>query len=97
MTLGKDDITTGASNDIQRATEVARNMVTKWGLSKYGPANVRRRRGRVSSGARQRTANYVRRNRSIDKKVRSIIDDCYAKAFQLLEDNRDKLDMMADA
>jgi len=101
MTLGKDGITTGASNDIQRATEVARNMVTKWGLSEsMGPllydeggeeVFLGRSAGQPAKAMSDETA------RSIDKEVRSIIDECYAKAFKLLEDNRDKLDMMADA
>jgi cell division protease FtsH len=101
MTLGKDGITTGASNDIQRATEVARNMVTKWGLSEtMGPllydeggeeVFLGRSAGQPAKAMSDETA------RAIDKEVRSIIDECYAKAFTLLEDNRDKLDMMADA
>ena len=101
MTLGKDGITTGASNDIQRATEVARNMVTKWGLSEsMGPLMYDEGGEEVFLG---RTAAQPAKAMSdetalaIDKEVRNIIDECYAKALQLLEDNRDKLDMMADA
>lgn len=101
MTLGKEGITTGASNDIQRATEVARNMVTKWGLSeRLGPLMYDEGGDEVFLG---RTAAQPAKAMSdetalaIDKEVRSIIDECYAKALQLLEDNRDKLDMMADA
>jgi len=101
MTLGKDGITTGASNDIQRATEVARNMVTKWGLSEnMGPLMYDEGGDEVFLG---RTAGQPAKAMSdetalaIDKEVRSIIDECYAKAFQLLEDNREKLDVMADA
>jgi cell division protease FtsH len=101
MTLGKDGITTGASNDIQRATEVARNMVTKWGLSEsMGPLMydeggeevfLGRSAGQPSKAMSDETAL------AIDREVRSIIDECYDKAQQLLEDNRDKLDVMADA
>ena len=101
MTLGKEGITTGASNDIQRATEVARNMVTKWGLSEsMGPLMYDEGGEEVFLG---RTAAQPAKAMSdetalaIDKEVRSIIDECYAKAFKLLEDNRDKLDVMADA
>ena len=101
MTLGKDGITTGASNDIQRATEIARNMVTKWGLSeRLGPLMYDEGGDEVFLG---RTAAQPAKAMSdetalaIDKEVRSIVDECYAKALQLLEDNRDKLDMMADA
>jgi cell division protease FtsH len=101
MTLGKEGITTGASNDIQRATEVARNMVTKWGLSEsMGPLMydeggeevfLGRSAGQPSKAMSDETAL------AIDREVRSIIDECYDKAHQLLEDNRDKLDVMADA
>ena len=101
MTLGKDGITTGASNDIQRATEVARNMVTKWGLSEaMGPLMYDEGGEEVFLG---RTAAQPAKAMSdetalaIDREVRSIIDQCYATAHQILEDNRDKLDMMADA
>ena len=101
MTLGKDGITTGASNDIQRATEVARNMVTKWGLSEnMGPLMYDEGGDEVflgRSAAQPAKAMSDETALAIDKEVRSIIDDCYAKALQLLEDNRDKLDMMADA
>src|SRR3990167_9203623 len=85
MTLGKDGVTTGASNDILRATEIARNMVTKWGLSeKLGPQYNQRRN--VSG----QTA------KEIDAEVRLIIDRCYARAEQILKDNLDKLHLMAD-
>ena len=101
MTLGKDGITTGASNDIQRATEVARNMVTKWGLSEtMGPLMYDEGGDEVflgRSAAQPAKAMSDETALAIDKEVRSIIDDCYARALQLLEDNRDKLDMMADA
>ena len=101
MTLGKDGITTGASNDIQRATEIARNMVTKWGLSDtMGPLMYDEGGEEVFLG---RTAAQPSKAMSdetalaIDKEVRSIIDDCYEKARQLLEDHRPKMDMMAEA
>ena len=101
MTLGKDGITTGASNDIQRATEIARNMVTKWGLSdSMGPLMYDEGGEEVFLG---RTAAQPSKAMSdetalaIDKEVRSIIDDCYEKARQLLEEHRPKMDMMAEA
>ena len=101
MTLGKDGITTGASNDIQRATEIARNMVTKWGLSDtMGPLMYDEGGEEVFLG---RTAAQPSKAMSdetalaIDKEVRSIIDDCYEKARQLLEEHRPKMDMMAEA
>ena len=101
MTLGKDGITTGASNDIQRATEIARNMVTKWGLSdSLGPLMYDEGGEEVFLG---RTAAQPSKAMSdetalaIDKEVRSIIDECYEKARQLLEEHRSKMDMMAEA
>ena len=101
MTLGADGVTTGASNDIQRATEIARNMVTKWGLSeKLGPllydeAQEEVFLGKSAGGAGSHVAGTTRND--IDAEVRSIIDDCYTKAEQILEDNRSILDAMADA
>ena len=101
MTLGFDGVTTGASNDIMRASQIARNMVTKWGLSeKLGPllygedeneGYLGRGGGGSNSGLSAETA------RLIDSEVRSIIDQCYGTAKQILTDNRDKLDAMADA
>ena len=100
MTLGANGVTTGASNDIQRATQLARNMVTKWGLSEtLGPLLYEDEdsdpftgmSGRGSKGFSDETTQ------SIDKEVRDIIDKCYAQAQQILGDNRDILDAMADA
>ena len=101
MTLGKEGITTGASNDIQRATEIARNMVTKWGLSDaMGPLMYDEGGEEVFLG---RTAAQPSKAMSdetalaIDKEVRAIIDECYEKARGLLEEHRSKMDMMAEA
>jgi cell division protease FtsH len=101
MTLGHDGITTGASNDIQRATEIARNMVTKWGLSEaMGPLMydeggeevfLGRSAGQPAKAMSDETA------RAIDKEVRKIIDECYQKATNILEEHRSKLDSMAEA
>jgi cell division protease FtsH len=101
MTLGFDGVTTGASNDIMRATRLARNMVTKWGLSeKLGPLMYAEEEGEVFLG---RSAGSQHANvsgdtaKAIDEEVRSIIDGCYGTAKRLLEENRGKLDAMADA
>jgi cell division protease FtsH len=101
MTLGRDGITTGASNDIERATGIARKMVTQWGLSeKMGPlmydeANeevfLGRSAGQQHQGISDETATQI------DKEVRSIIDECYATSQRLLEENIDKLHLMAQA
>ena len=101
MTLGKDGITTGASNDIQRATEIARKMVTQWGLSeKMGPLMydegteevfLGRSAGQQHQGISDETATQI------DKEVRRIVDECYGAAQRLLEENIDKLHDMAQA
>jgi len=101
MTLGKEGITTGASNDIQRATEIARNMVTKWGLSDaMGPLMYDEGGEEVflgRSAAQPSKAMSDETALAIDKEVRSIIDECYEKARNLLEEHRSKMDMMAEA
>jgi cell division protease FtsH len=101
MTLGKDGVTTGASNDIERATEIAHNMVTKWGLSdKLGPLKYAEGGEEVFLGrsAGQPTKPMSAETaKQIDEEVRSIIDSCYATASTILEDNFDKLHLMADA
>ncbi|MBD2838669.1 ATP-dependent zinc metalloprotease FtsH [Pseudomonas sp. JM0905a] len=101
MTLGFDGVTTGASNDIMRATQIARNMVTKWGLSeKLGPLMYAEEEGEVFLG---RSAGAQHANVSgetaklIDQEVRRIIDESYTTAKNLLTENRDKLDKMAEA
>ncbi len=95
MTLGIDGVTTGASNDIERATDIARNMVTKWGLSeKLGPLHYGEDdRGQPGHGnpISGKTSN------EIDEEVRRIIDTCYSRAQKLLEENRDILEAMKDA
>jgi len=101
MTLGKDGVTTGASNDIQRATEMARNMVTKWGLSdELGPLLYFEEEAEVflgRSAAMQPKTISSDTAIAIDKEVRKIIDTCYKKAEKLLENNKDKLELMKDA
>ncbi|SCW80952.1 membrane protease FtsH catalytic subunit [Pseudomonas sp. NFACC48-1] len=101
MTLGFDGVTTGASNDIMRASQIARNMVTKWGLSeKLGPLMYAEEEGEVflgRGGSGQHASFSGETAKLIDSEVRSIIDQCYGTARQILTDNRDKLDAMADA
>ena len=101
MTLGADGVTTGASNDIQRATDIARKMVTKWGLSdKMGPLMYDDAEEEVFLGrsAGQQGKSFSGETaRQIDEEVRRIIDECYSTAQKILEEHRDKLDVMADA
>ncbi|WP_288755190.1 ATP-dependent zinc metalloprotease FtsH, partial [uncultured Pseudomonas sp.] len=84
MTLGFDGVTTGASNDIMRASQIARNMVTKWGLSeKLGPLMYAEEDGEVflgRSAGSQQTSVSGETAKLIDSEVRSIIDQCYATA-----------------
>ena len=101
MTLGADGVTTGASNDIQRATQMAHNMVKKWGLSeRLGPLQYDDEADEVFLGRSSAGQNKVlsgETTKAIDEEVRSIIDTCYGRAQKILEDNRDKLDAMKDA
>ncbi|MES2917168.1 MAG: ATP-dependent zinc metalloprotease FtsH [Pseudomonadota bacterium] len=100
LTLGFDGVTTGASNDIQRATEMARNMVTKWGLSeKMGPIMYEEDEGEVFLGrsVTQRKNVSAQTAMDIDNEIRAIIDGCYQRAKRILVDNRVKLEAMADA
>lgn len=100
MTLGKEGVTTGASNDIQRATSFARNMVSKWGLSdELGPLLYDEEesdpfnRG-YGQGAKPLAEETQRR---IDAETRSIIDQCYDRAAKILDENRDILESMCQA
>ena len=101
MTLGKDGVTTGASNDIQRATDIARNMVTKWGLSeKMGPLMYDEATEEVflgRSAGQPHISHSGETAKQIDHEVRRIIDECYATAQRVLEENFDKLHVMAEA
>jgi cell division protease FtsH len=93
-------VTTGASNDIERATEIARNMVTKWGLSdKLGPLSYAEEEGEVFLGrqmTQHKQVSDVTAN-AIDAEVRRLIDSNYANAKQILEANIDTLHKMAAA
>jgi len=99
--LGSEYVTTGASNDIERATSLARNMVTKWGLSeRMGPIKYDEDDGEVFLGMSAGVKPKVLSDdtaQAIDEEVRSIIDSCYEEALSMLNDNIDKLHNMADA
>jgi len=100
MILGTGGVTTGAANDIERATELARNMVTKWGLSeRLGPLTYSEDDGEVFLGhsVTQRKQVSDDTAHAIDEEVRRIIDHTYEVARKLLEDNVDKLHTMAKA
>jgi len=100
MTLGADYVTTGASNDIERATEIARNMVTKWGLSeRMGPLTYSEDDGEVFLGRSVTQHKHVSdlTAHTIDEEVRKIIDHNYVRAESLLKEHEKKLHVMAEA
>ena len=100
MILGASGVTTGASNDIERATEIARNMVTKWGLSeRLGPLTYSEDDGEVFLGRSVTQHKQVSDEtaHAIDEEVRNIVDANYSNAKKLLEKNVDKLHAMAKA
>ncbi|MED5502597.1 MAG: ATP-dependent zinc metalloprotease FtsH, partial [Pseudomonadota bacterium] len=99
--FGEDAVTTGASNDIERATALARSMVTKWGLSdKMGPLAYAEEENEVflgKSSAQQQKSVSNETARTIDSEIRKIIDTQYSRATKLIKDNMDKMHLMADA
>jgi cell division protease FtsH len=100
LIFGKDNVTTGASNDIERATLIARNMVTRWGLSdKLGPLTYSEEQGEVFLGhsVTKHKAVSDETAHMIDEEIKHIIDRNYKRAEKLLKDNLDKLNMMAEA
>jgi cell division protease FtsH len=100
LIFGPASVTTGASNDIQRATEIARNMVTKWGLSeRLGPLQYTDDQDEVFLGRSVTQHKQVSDETAhvIDEEVRSIIDNNYSRADGLLRDNLAKLHAMSDA
>jgi cell division protease FtsH len=100
LRFGPDAVTTGAANDIERATNLARNMVTKWGLSdKLGPLAYMEEAGEVFLGHSVTQHKQISDGTAhvIDEEIRHVIDIAYAQARKILVDNRDKLDLMAAA
>jgi cell division protease FtsH len=100
MILGEGGVTTGAANDIERATDIARNMVTKWGLSeRLGPLTYSEDDGEVFLGhsVTQRKQVSDDTAHAIDEEVRRIVDHNYSVAKQILEENLSKLHAMAEA
>jgi cell division protease FtsH len=98
--FGKEKVTTGASNDIERATDLARNMVTRWGLSeRLGPLAYSEEEGEVFLGRSVTRHKSVSEETAhlIDEEIRSVIDRNYERADRLLRENMDKMHLMADA
>lgn len=100
LIFGEDQVTTGAANDIEKATEIARNMVTRWGLSeKMGPLTYGEDQGEVFLGRSVTQQNNVsdETSRAIDDEVREIVNKTYAAAKEVLEEHLEILHLMADA
>jgi cell division protease FtsH len=100
LIFGPAYVTTGASNDIERATEIARNMVTKWGLSdRLGPLTYSEDDGEIFLGrsvTRHKQVSDLTAH-TIDEEIRSLIDICYKEAAQILKKNEPLLQVMAAA
>ncbi|WKJ91391.1 ATP-dependent zinc metalloprotease FtsH [Methylomonas montana] len=100
LIFGWEQVSTGASNDIERATELARNMVTKWGLSqRLGPLAYSEEEGEIFLGrsVTQHKSVAEETSHTIDEEIRSIIDRNYERAEKILKENEDILHAMAGA
>ncbi|MGI0498675.1 ATP-dependent zinc metalloprotease FtsH3 [Limnospira platensis CENA597] len=99
IVFGEEEVTTGASNDLQQVTRVARQMITRFGMSdRLGPVALGRQQGNVFLGRdimserdfSEETAS------AIDEEVRALVDEAYKRARQVLEENRPVLDSLAE-
>ena len=100
LVYGKDSVTTGASNDIERATELAHKMVKLWGMSDVmGPLAYGEEEGEVFLGRQVTKHKHISDDtfNKVDSEIRIIIDSNYDIAYKILEENRDILDSMAAA
>jgi cell division protease FtsH len=97
--LFMNQMTTGASNDFKRATDMARRMVMEWGMSDLGPMVYGENEGEVFLGrtVTQHQNMSEETMKAVDGQVRRIIDEQYALARRLLEENRDKVEVMTKA
>ncbi|WP_221048937.1 ATP-dependent zinc metalloprotease FtsH [Methylogaea oryzae] len=98
--VGSERVTTGASNDIERATNLSRNMVTRWGMSeRLGPLSYSEEEGEVFLGRSVTRHKSVSDDTAhlIDEEIRSFIDRNYERAERILKENLDKLHAMAQA
>ncbi len=98
--FGKDSVSTGASNDIERATDISRKMVTQWGLSeKLGPMKFADEQGEVflGGGGSQASSMSAETAKMIDDEIRHLVDTNYQRSFKILTENMDILHAMKDA
>ena len=93
------EVTTGAHNDFEKATKIARAMVTEYGMSDLGPVQLEQQEGGVFLGRDyNKTRNFSNEiAHEIDKEVRKIIDECYQEAKKILFENRDLVKLLADS
>jgi cell division protease FtsH len=100
LIYGSEKVSTGASNDIERATNIARRMVTQWGLSeKMGPMLFAEEEGEVFLGRSSSKSIHMSNEtaKEIDQEIKDLLDRNYARAEQFLKDNIDVLHTMKDA
>lgn len=99
LIFGYDKVSSGASSDIQYATSLARSMVTKWGMSdKLGPLQYEdSQEGYLGMGASQRTMASDETNKLIDSEIRVLVDNAHARATQILKDQAEHLELLAQA
>ncbi len=99
LIFGHDKVSSGASSDIQYATSLARNMVTKWGMSdKLGPLQYEDQyEGYLGMGGAQRTFSSNETNKLIDSEIRGLVEGAHKRATEILKTNEDKLHLLANA
>ncbi len=98
IVFGDSEVTTGAGGDLQQVTSMARQMVTRFGMSKLGPLSLESQSGEVflggNWGARSEYSDEVAAQ--IDQEVRKIVNVCHEEALQLMRDNRSVIDRLVD-
>jgi cell division protease FtsH len=98
IVFGDAEVTTGAGGDLQQVTSMARQMVTRFGMSKLGPLSLESQSGEVflggNWGARSEYSDEVAAQ--IDQEVRKIVNGCHEEALQLMRDNRSVIDRLVD-
>jgi cell division protease FtsH len=93
-----DEVTTGAANDLERVSQIARQMVGRWGMSDViGPVSVLPSSGSDMPWMENSDGPSAATRELVDREVRRIVDDCYADAMRVLRENRNKLDALAQA
>ena len=93
-----DEVTTGAANDLERVSQIARQMVGRWGMSDViGPVSVLPSSGSDMPWLESSDGPSAATRELVDQEVRRIVDDCYADAMRVLRENRNKLDALAQA